>query len=361
MKIALTASEFNRRGGEARYVTELADNLYKTGHDVHVYTCNHINSKGITFHNIPNIPYTYPRILSYVPYFIQNCLNFRSCDYDIVHTGGNESLYQDIITTHSIHKAGMSYKKKYGSSGLGILDKTLLTVEKHIYGKRLFRKAICTSESCKKELIHFYNVPEEMIEVIPLGVNPSEFFPYNTEKDEDRITLLTVATEFLRKGVPELIQATNILAERHNIKLIVVGSPAQEGNNKKDVYYYALGNKNIKFVGKVDNLNEYYNMADIFVFPTKYEAFGLCTLEAMACGLPVITTNIGAGGLITNHKNGVWFDDPCSVTDIVDKIEMLIQNEKLRKSIGKEARKTSVKYTWKKMTEETLDVYESVL
>ncbi len=361
MKIALTASEFNRKGGEARYVTELADNLYKTGHDVHVYTCNHINSRGITFHNIPNIPYSYPRILSYVPYFIQNSLNFRSCDYDIVHTGGNESLYQDVITTQSIHAAGMEYKKKYGSTGLGILDKTLLTIEEHIYTKQLFKKAICASESTKSELMHFYNVPESLIEVIPYGINPSEFFPYNTEKDEDRITLMIVATEFLRKGVPELIKATNILAERHNIRLMVVGSPSVEGNGRGKAYYDLMANKNVIFTGKVDNLNEYYNMADIFVFPTKYEAFGLCLLEAMACGLPVITTNIGAGGLITNYKDGVWFDDPCSVKDIVDKIEMLIQDEQLRKSIGKEARKTSVKYTWKRMTEETIGVYDSVL
>lgn len=276
MKIALTATQYNRHGGEARYSVELAENLYKKGHEVHVYTSKiSTKSEGITFHYLPNIPTEYPRVLSYIPYFVQNCLNFRSHDFDIVHTAGNESLYQDIITTHSIHAAGMEYKKKYGLTGMGVLDKTILTIEKYIYTKRLFKKAICASESTKAELMHFYKVPEELIEVIPYGVNPEEFYPYDN-KDSDKITLMIVATEFLRKGVPELIQATNILAKRHDIRLMVVGSPSVEGNSKGKSYYDLMANKNIIFTSKVDNLNDYYNMSDIFVFPTKYEAFGLC-------------------------------------------------------------------------------------
>ncbi len=360
MKIALTASQYNRRGGEARYSVELAENLFKKGHEVHVYTSKvSTNSKGINFHILPNISYGYPRILSYIPYFIQNCFNFRSHDFDIVHTAGNESLYQDVITTHSIHAAGMEYKKKYGSTGLGILDKTILTIEKHIYSNQLFKKAICASESTKAELIHFYKVPEELIEVIPYGVNSEEFYPYDN-KDCDKITLVIVATEFLRKGVPELIQATNILAKKHDIRLLVVGSPSVEGNGKGKAYYDSMVNKNIIFTGKVNNLNDYYNMADIFVFPTKYEAFGLPILEALSCELPVITTNIGAGNLITNYKDGIWFDDHTSVKNIAVKVEMLIQNEVLRKSLSKEARKTAMKYTWERMTDEMVKVYESI-
>lgn len=362
MKIALTATQYNKQGGEARYSAELAENLYKKGHEVHVYTSkSHIDSEGINFHVMPNVPSYYPRVMSYIPSFIQNCLNFRSHDFDIVHTAGNESLYQDVITTHSIHAAGMDYKKKYGSTGVGILDKVLLTVENHIYTKQLFKKAICASESTKAELQHFYKVPDELIEVIPYGVNPEEFYPYeNKNKDGDKITLLIVATEFLRKGVPELIQATNILVKRHDIRLIVVGSPSIEGNGRGKAYYDAMANKNIIFAGKVDNLNEYYNMADIFVFPTKYDAFGLTILEAMSCGLPVITTNIGAGNLITNYKDGLWFNNPNSVDDIVDKIEILIQDETLRRYIGKEARKTAMKYTWNRMTDEMVRVYNEI-
>lgn len=360
MKIALTATQYNRHGGEARYSVELAENLYKKGHEVHVYTSKvSTKSEGITFHHLPNIPPEYPRVLSYIPYFIQNCLNFRSHDFDIVHTAGNESLYQDIITTHSIHAAGMEYKKKYSSTGVGVLDKVLLTVENHIYTKQLFKKAICASESTKAELQHFYKIPDELIEVIPYGVNPDEFYPYeNKNKDSDKITLMIVATEFLRKGVPELIHATNILAEKHDIRLMVVGSPSVEGNGRGKDYYDSLANKNIIFTGKVDNLNDYYNMTDIFVFPTKYEAFGLPLLEAMSCGLPVITTNIGAGNLITNYKDGIWFDDPTSVDDIVNKIEMVIQDEQLRKRLSREARKTAMKYTWERMANEIVRVYE---
>lgn len=276
MKIALTASQYNKHGGEARYSVELAENLYKKGHEVHVYTSkSHIDSDGIKFHVIRNVPSYFPRVMTYIPSFAQNCFNFGSCDFDIVHTAGNECLYQDVITTHSIHAAGMDFKKKYRSTGLGILDKTLLKVENHIYTNRLFKKAICASESTKAELQHFYNVPDELIEVVPYGVNPDEFYPMDN-KNSDQITLMIVATEFLRKGVPELIQATNILAERHDIRLIVVGSPSVEGNGRGKAYYDTLASKNIIFAGKVDNLNEYYNMADIFVFPTKYEAFGLC-------------------------------------------------------------------------------------
>ena len=102
-------------------------------------------------------------------------------------------------------------------------------------------------------------------------------------------------------------------------------------------------------------------MADIFVFPTKYEAFGIPTLEAMAAGLPVLNSKIGAGELITNGIDGIHLDNPNDIKEIADKLEMLINDEKLRRFIGNNARKTAMKYSWDKTAKMTMDVYKEII
>ncbi|MDD5472796.1 MAG: glycosyltransferase family 4 protein [Candidatus Methanoperedens sp.] len=381
MKIALTTRGYDKRGGISRYVSELAEH-FALDHEVHVYTpyWRDVGNKDVIFHKVPTLPG--PLVINSIPFTIQNTLRFKifGSRYDITHINGGDSLCQDIITAHSIHKAGIEFRKNNKQlKGLGFHDLYAMVTENINYSHRNYRKIICDSNSSKQELMDFYQVPSEDIEVIPVGVNPDEFKPLDRQslqdlRDKYKIArgdkvLLIVATEFYRKGITELIQAVNILVYKHrfgNLKLLIVGKAQVEGSRKGDAVYRILAkklgvSKNIVFTGMVKDLNEHYNLADIFVFPTKYEAFGIPTLEAMSCGLPVINSKIGSGELITHGYDGIHFNDPNSVDEIVDKIEMLLTDENMRLKFGTNARKTAMKYSWDKIADRTMEVYKKVL
>lgn len=381
MKIAMTVQGYSKRGGISRYVAELAEHLVKE-HEVHIYSTpwKDAGNRDIVFHKVPTLPG--PLVVRQIPFTLQNTLRFKllKSRYDIVHINGGESLCQDIITAHSIHRAGMEFKKNNEHiRGLGFHDIYALTTEKINYLHKNYKKIICISRSSKNELMYYYGVPEEDISVIPNGVDLDEFHPLdkNTLGSLRQkysilpgdIVLVIVATEFYRKGIVELIKAVSMLASRYNyknIKLLIVGKAQVEGSLKSDNYFRELAkklgvSKNIIFTGMVDNLNAYYNLGDIFVFPTKYEAFGIPTLEAMSCGLPVINSKIGAGELIMDGYDGLLLNDPNNVEEIADKIEMLVKDESLRIRLGMNARKTAQKYTWDIIARRTMDVYEEVL
>jgi len=118
----------------------------------------------------------------------------------------------------------------------------------------------------------------------------------------------------------------------------------------------------IIFVPHSSNLWEYYAASDIFVLPTIYEPFGLVIVEAMASGLPVITSRVaGAADLITDGVNGLLLRAPSDVHGLAAKIELLLSNAGLRKAMGERARETAEKSSWDQVAQKTLKVYNTVL
>jgi UDP-glucose:(heptosyl)LPS alpha-1,3-glucosyltransferase len=162
-----------------------------------------------------------------------------------------------------------------------------------------------------------------------------------------------------RKGVRYIIEALPPLSKR-NVKLIIIGRGDEE-------YYGRLAElkqvrERIIFVPHSSNLWEYYAASDIFVFPTIYEPFGLVIVEAMASGLPVITSRVaGAADLIIDGVNGLLLRAPSDVNDLAAKIELLLSNAELRKTMGERARETAEKFSWDQVVQETLEVYNTVL
>ncbi len=377
----MSSRNYSKKGGIGRYVAELAER-FANEHEVHVFSSRweDVGNDKIIFHKTPLPPG--PLIFEASAYFLEMSAVSKLLrnKFDIIHTEGLESVWLDVVTAHSIHRGALEAMKNIGElKPLGVMDLFLLNVEKLNYKKfRNYRKIICVSRSSKQELIDWYDVPSDNITVIPNGVNPNEFKPLQNNSlltlkerygivDGD-IVLLIVATEFYRKGMIELINAVDVLVNRRghtNIKLLIVGKAATEGSRKGDTYYRKLAQKLgisefVVFTVLVNELNAHYNLGDIFVFPTKYEAFGIPTLEAMSCGLPVINSKIGAGELITDGHDGLHLDNPNDVEEIADKIECLLIDEQTRRILGKNARKTAMKYSWDNIAKKTMDVYESL-
>jgi UDP-glucose:(heptosyl)LPS alpha-1,3-glucosyltransferase len=118
----------------------------------------------------------------------------------------------------------------------------------------------------------------------------------------------------------------------------------------------------VQFVPAASEIAKYYAAADFFVFPTYYDTFGMVVTEAMASGLPVITSRAaGAAELIVHRQSGWLTDEPWNPEQIAEGIRVLASDAGLRERTGAAARSAVESYTWDRTAEETLAVYREVL
>jgi glycosyltransferase involved in cell wall biosynthesis len=142
--------------------------------------------------------------------------------------------------------------------------------------------------------------------------------------------------------------------------LVVVG-----GDQPKD-YIDKAGASNvgscIHFVGAQEDIRPFLWGSDLFVFPTRYEPFGFVIIEAMAAGLPVITSKIaGAADWIEDGKEGILLDDPFDSQELAQAIDKLLGNTDGLATMGNAAQAKAREFDWDRITEMTLEVYQSVL
>ena len=168
--------------------------------------------------------------------------------------------------------------------------------------------------------------------------------------------LLFVGSGFKRKGVGSLLRALPLL--RENIHLAVIGKerlrPYRHTADRMGLH------DRVHFLGPRQDVEQFYQAADIFVFPTIYEPFSNVCLEAMAAGLPVVTYCInGASEVITNGKNGYLLEDPLNAREIAEKIGLAML---LEPAMVRQWNETLLKtFSWSRHIEEIMEVYHNVI
>jgi glycosyltransferase involved in cell wall biosynthesis len=215
------------------------------------------------------------------------------------------------------------------------------------------------SENTKKDLIRLYNVPKNKIEVVYEGIsdNPnSTRLPRRLEdeaprNDADKPYLLFIGRLEKRKNIEGIVEAYEILKEKYNIahKLVLVGKPGF--GFSRDAMSRVL-RKNIIFTGFVSE-KEKYNLlqnADVFLFPTFYEGFGLPVLEAQSAGVPAVTSNISS--LPEVGGDGVMYCDPHDPKSIADAVYKVISNQGLKDDIIKKGYENVLRFSWSKCAEQ---------
>lgn len=232
---------------------------------------------------------------------------------------------------------------------------------------------VVLSKYTQEKLVNTYNIPRNKIRIIPGGVNLNRFHPVDDKAairrelniPVDKIVLFTVRNLVERMGLGNLIIALRELIRLSaEIYLVIGGEGALEGELIDLTKKLGLMNK-IHFAGFIseDQLSLYYQMADLFVLPTKeLEGFGLVTLEAMASGLPVIGTPIGGTKEIMEKFNKEFlFDDtqPNSIAKLALEKYLIIKNDPQRwKQISTQCRKFVEKnYSWK----QNIDSFEQLI
>lgn len=242
--------------------------------------------------------------------------------------------------------------------------------------KRLLGRAaaiITDSESSKRDIVKYANIPEEKVEVVYLAA--SEVFkkvdntsiPGSIRKKYKlpEKYVLYVGDVTWNKNLPRLIEAI----KRINVPLVMVGKALLEKNfdihnpwnqDLVKVHNLSEGNKFIKRLGFVatEDLVAIYNLATVFAMPSLYEGFGLPILEAMSCGCPVVTTKEGSLGEVGG--DAVYYVDPQSIESIANGIGEVFSRKELQRTFSRKGLERAKQFSWKKTAEETVIAYQRI-
>jgi UDP-glucose:(heptosyl)LPS alpha-1,3-glucosyltransferase len=372
LKIALIRQKYTPFGGAERYMSRLIAGLVAKGHDVHVFASQWQTSdqQTLTFHQVPAIRAAgWLRSLT----FSINCGKLLRREYFDVIFSLERTQHQDIYRAgDGCHRQWLCQK----NLGKGILARlrtyinplhlTYLNLERKLFTDPALKAIIANSKYVKEEIVRLYGVSPEKIHVVYNGIDPDEFANGDRalHREElarefhlkDEVRLLYVGSGFERKGVPTLLKSVARLQIPY--KLFIVGK-GRLNKFKKAAKRLGIGEKVI-FSGPRTDVHRFYLGSDIFVFPTLYDPFSNATLEAMACGLPVITTPFnGVSEIISEGRNGCVINDPLDDKSIADAITRLAVRE-VREPMGEEARRTAGEFTMERNVMETIKVISSV-
>ena len=235
-------------------------------------------------------------------------------------------------------------------------------------------RVIAVSNFTRQELQKYYNIPEKRIHVIHNGVDTHKFQP---AKDKQKIKtelglspndhiILSVGRLYARKGLFTLIEAmSTIVKQFKNVKLVISGKGQSDEMVKLHAHAKRLAvENNLLFTGYYPDqkLSKLYQAADIFALSTFYEHHPFAVLEALATGLPVVTTTVGGiAETIKTGKNGLLVK-PFYPKQFSDAILYLLEHSAEAAEIGANARKTVVQqYDWSIVVKKTMQVYEEAL
>jgi len=232
-------------------------------------------------------------------------------------------------------------------------------------------RIICASQGERETLVNLYGVPPQRVALVPCGVDTDRFRPLSRPGARRRLGLLLDEPLVLfvgriepLKGIDILLRAAAQLEAR--FRLLVVGGDGQDAERKAELRALAVAlgiGEQVTFVDAVphDRLPLYYGAADICVVPSYYESFGLVALEAMACGVPVVAS--GVGGLretVQDGQTGYLVPWRCP-EPFAERLELLLSNEPLRRSLGREARAAVERFRWSEVAARVEEVYHQLV
>jgi D-inositol-3-phosphate glycosyltransferase len=226
----------------------------------------------------------------------------------------------------------------------------------------------------ERQLLHqIYRVPAERVSVIPLGVDLEAFRPRDVAAARAEVgaepgtrVLLAVGRLEPLKGFDILIRALGQLTVEEDVVLLLAGGDersAPERARLEAVAREAGVEEHVRFLGAVPHeaLPRYYNAADVVVVPSFYESFGLVALEAMASAVPVVASRVGGlVATISDGRTGYLVPWRCP-EPFAEKIDLLLRNEPLRRSLGLAARASMERYAWSTVAERLAALYEELL
>jgi len=384
--IALVSRMVHREGGIQSVVWELAKRFAVQGHHVYLFTnsCSELPHPSVVVHKVPMLlgrsfrKAQSPWIkacqiwsFAWISRFIVHRRNF-----DIVHVHGDSLARADVRTAHSCHKAWIKFDLSRNSSlrnkfrkRFNPLHAILLLIEYYDYAMSGARQVISVSMSVKRQLMDNYAIDSAKVSVVPAGVECARFaapIGFDVARFREQIgvangssVLVFVGWEFGRKGLSTILDAMSRVTSDSLILLVVGGG--QERSFARQAEDLGIGDR-VHFVGAQSDIPPFLWASDIFVFPTRYEPFGIVIAEAMAAGLPVITSRCaGAAEWIQDGTEGLLLNDPFDARELAQALDGVLSNPEMMVAMGKAAQRKARQFDWDRVAELTMEMYSAVL
>ena len=387
MKILMLTWEYPPRivGGIARVVHDLSKRLIKDGHEVTVVTYKdgdvpaYENDKGVQVYRVENYM-IHPN--NFIDWIMQLNFNLIAKASEIIQKEGKF----DVIHAHDwlVANAAKALKNAFdipivstihateAGRNSGIHDDTqryindtewLLTYES--------TEVIVNSNYMKNHVQGLFGLPFDKINVIPNGINLTNFngierdydFRRQYAMDNEKI-ILYVGRLVYEKGVQHLISAMpKILENYHDAKLIIAGKGGMLDELKGQAEAMGLSNK-VYFTGYLNSkqVQKMYKCADVAVFPSTYEPFGIVALEAMLAGVPTVVSDIGGLNEIVDHGVNGMKSYAGNSNSIADSVISLLYDKQLAANVSKKAKqKVKEEFNWNKIAQDTHYIYEQAI
>ena len=374
-------------GGMSVYVHQLALSLGRLGFQVDIYTRVHDSHDSQTVDlgenarviHVPAGPAGAPKedLFHYLPRFLSRVRAFQKrhrLTYDLIHShywlSGwvGEALSKEwdvphVATFHTL--AEIKTRARIGEEEAGPRSAT-----EHQVVAAADRIIVSTAHEMGA-LQRLYGAQEDRLRVVNPGVDLSLFQPGDQRAARDQLgingyhTLLYVGRLEPIKGLDVLLHTMASIEAPRAVQLLVAGGgdAQDEGSQRMKRLTHELAIQDrVDFLGNLDHnlLPLYYQAADVCVVPSYYESFGLVAMEAMACGTPVVASRVpGLQAIVRDNHSGYLVPWHCPDA-FTDRLEVLLANDALRESMGKEALSTAQDMGWDRAAAAVSEVYEEL-
>ncbi|MHB8708502.1 MAG: glycosyltransferase family 4 protein [Desulfuromonadales bacterium] len=376
MKIALINQTFSlSHGGLERFSVNLATALSREGHDVHAL--------GVRLEDLPRNVVPHPVSAALRPAWwrplsfsrgVQQVLSGQSFD---VRYGLTRCLALDVyrmgdgVQRHWLRLRYPLAPLRWLACLFNPVHLVNLYQESRLFAAGGCRLLITNYRMCKEHAQRYYDVAAERVVVVYNGVDPAVFSPEAVAPlradcrrelglRETDLAFLYVSNNWRRKGLAVLLTALAKLGTRgSNVHLVVVG-------RGRPAPFLRLARRlgidgRVHFVGTTKVVPRYYAAGDLLVLPTIYDPFANVCLEAMACGLPVVTTSgNGAAELLRPGENGYIQADPGDAEELAQLLGRCLDVDHLWR-MGTAARATAAPFTRERNMEQTLAIFRRLL
>ncbi len=291
--------------------------------------------------------------------------------YDIIHDNQSLSygiwaigkLIPTIATIHHPITVDRNIEIKAASSLWNKMKQmrwySFISMQKQV--ARRLPRIITVSKSAKDDISKDFKIPTGRFNIIPNGIDTNLFFPIpGVIREKDRI-IVTNSADTPLKGLSYLLKAVAQISKKRKIRLIVIGSPKKKSGIVKLIKELEIGSL-VTFTGRIDNQKfvREYAKAALAVVPSVYEGFGLPAGEAMACGVPVISTT---GGALPEVVGNAGIVVPPADSDALAKaITKVLDNPDMASSLAAAGyKRVQENFTWQRAAEKTVEAYKEAI
>jgi D-inositol-3-phosphate glycosyltransferase len=359
-------------------------------HVVHVLHDLGYSNRVIHINAGPEVPLPRSELVRYIPDYYNGIRGFakrKEIQYDLIHShywmsgiaAGMLKEEWHIPIIQMFHTLGYM-KNKIARNSTEIEGPYRLIGEQKMMD--LADKIIASTPAEVKQLSSHYQVDQQKITVIPPGVDCSHFYPIPKDEakafigipPDSRMILFVGRIEPL-KGVETLLRAISIMRKDCNLEecpyhVVIIGGDSNEQLADPDSELFRLKSlchdlgldETVLFLGKRDQntLPYYYSAAEMLVMPSYYESFGMVALESMACGTPVVASNIG--GLVYLVQDGITGFTVSDRNDnaLARRVSQLLFDQELQLKMGKQAAQYALSYSWEIIAAKMKRLYEEL-